>query len=58
MDNKPRRLLFHLIVTVLVKLVVLVLIWWLFIRDESVDVNAEFMASHLGNPVISQGVRK
>jgi hypothetical protein len=58
MNRKPRHLRFHLLIAVLLKLVVLLLIWWFFFRDEAIDVNAEFMASHMGIPAISQGVSK
>jgi len=46
------------VITVLLKLVALMLIWWFFVRDEAVDINADFMASHMGIPTISQGVSK
>ncbi len=58
MNRKSRRLRFHLVITVLLKLVALMLIWWFFVRDEAVDINADFMASHMGIPTISQGVSK
>jgi len=43
---------------VLIKLIVLVGLWWFFIRDSSVVVNADFMATHIGVPANSQGVSK
>ncbi len=58
MNRNPRQLRIHLTMAVLVKLVALVLIWWFFVRDDAVDINADFMASHLGNPAISQGASK
>jgi len=58
MNRKSRRLRFHLVITVLLKLVALMLIWWFFVRDEAVDINADYMASHMGIPAISQGVSK
>ncbi|MFC5398374.1 cytochrome oxidase putative small subunit CydP [Undibacterium jejuense] len=58
MNPKRRHLRFHLFIVVLLKLVAITLIWWFFIRDEAVDVNADFMASRIGIPVISQGASK
>jgi len=58
MNRKSRRLRLHLAITVLFKLVALILIWWFFIRQDAVDLNADLMASHLSIPAISQGVSK
>jgi len=58
MKRNPRQLRTHLIVALLIKLAALVLIWWFFVRGEAVDINADFMATHMGIPVISQGVSK
>jgi len=57
-NRNSRRLRIHLTVAVLLKLAALVLIWWFFFREEAVDINADFMASHLDIPAISQGVSK
>ncbi|TDK66429.1 cytochrome oxidase putative small subunit CydP [Sapientia aquatica] len=58
MTHKPRSLFLHLAIAVLIKLIVLVGLWWFFIRDSSVVVNADFMATHIGVPANSQGVSK
>ena len=55
MNQKPRSLLAHLLIVVLVKLVVLALIWWFFIRQQAVDIDADTMASKIGIPVILEG---
>ena len=42
-----QRLLRHLAVAVLIKLAVLVLLWWLFVRDARVTVDTDGAARHL-----------
>jgi len=44
-------LLRHLATAVVVKLLVLTVLWWAFIRDGRVGVDAERAAAHLGAPV-------
>lgn len=46
--DDERRLLGHLIVAVVLKLVVLTLLWWMFVRDSQVPVDAEQSARQLG----------
>lgn len=41
-------LLRHLVTAVVLKLVVLTVLWWAFIRDGRVGVDAERAAAHLG----------
>jgi len=41
-------LLRHLAAAVLLKLVVLTALWWVFVRDDRVDVDAERAAAHVG----------
>lgn len=50
---KPARdpLLRHLALAVVLKLAVLVALWWGFIRDERVGVDPDRAAAHLGTPV-------
>lgn len=43
--DPTRLLLHHLIVVVIVKLLVLTAIWWVFIRDQRVPVDAERAAA-------------
>lgn len=44
-ENDPSRLLRHLAIAVMVKLLVLTALWWLFIRDQRVPVDAERAAA-------------
>lgn len=46
--HNEHRLLRHLVVTVVLKLVVLALVWWMFVRDNQVPVDAEQSARQLG----------
>jgi hypothetical protein len=48
-----RRLFRHLAVAVLLKLLALTVLWWAFIRDARVDVDANQAVSRLGSPVSS-----
>jgi hypothetical protein len=45
------RLVRHLVIAVALKLVVLTGLWWAFVRDERVGVDAERAADHLGTVV-------
>jgi hypothetical protein len=45
------RLVRHLVIAVALKLVVLTGLWWAFVRDERVGVNADRAAAHLGTVV-------
>jgi hypothetical protein len=42
------RLVRHLVTAVAVKLVVLTVLWWAFVRDDRIDVDVERAAAHLG----------
>ncbi|NMM38016.1 MAG: hypothetical protein HHJ09_10935 [Glaciimonas sp.] len=55
-DNK--RLFRHLTIAVLIKLVVLSVLWWVFVRDAHVDVDSERVAEKINGAVSSQGVSK
>tara|TARA_R110001599_G_scaffold179604_1_gene372286 strand:+ start:137 stop:313 length:177 start_codon:yes stop_codon:yes gene_type:complete len=48
MTHDERRLLRHLVIAVIVKLVVLTALWWVFVRDHHVQVDAEQSAQQLG----------
>ncbi len=54
-ENDPSRLLRHLAIAVIVKLLVLTALWWLFIRDQRVPVDAERAAAAIvaDRPAIS-----
>lgn len=47
-------LLRHLAFAVALKLAVLSALWWAFVRDERVAVDAHRAAAHLGGPVAAQ----
>jgi len=42
------RLVRHLVIAVALKLVVLTGLWWAFVRDERLGVDADLAAAHLG----------
>ena len=48
MTHDERRLLRHLVFAVVVKLVILIALWWVFVRDQHVQVDAESSAQQLG----------
>ena len=50
-----RRLLAHLALAVAFKLLALALLWWLFVRDAGVGVDAERAAAHLAPAPSSEG---
>lgn len=58
MTQVERRLLRHLAAAVLVKLVVLALLWWAFVRDARVSVDTDHVAAQLGGQSTSQGASK
>lgn len=56
MTSDERRLLRHLVLAVAVKLLLLTLLWWGFVRDARVPVDPDAAALHLGRaPSPSQG---
>lgn len=56
MTNSDRRLLRHLVLAVAVKLLLLTLLWWGFVRDARVPVDTDAAGLHLGRaPSLSQG---
>ncbi|MGV8899684.1 MAG: cytochrome oxidase putative small subunit CydP [Burkholderiaceae bacterium] len=58
MTRNEKRLLRHLIIAVLIKLVVLTVLWWAFVRDAGVSVDTERVAEKISGAVSSQGVLK
>ena len=57
--NKPdKRLLRHLVIAVLIKLVLLTALWWLFIRDAHVSVDEDAIGARLGAPISTRGAGK
>ncbi len=50
MKAVPDRLPRHLAVAIVLKLLVLVLLWWAFVRDARVDVDVDRASAHLGQP--------
>lgn len=51
MKASQDRLVRHLVIAVALKLVVLTGLWWAFVRDERVGVDADRAAAHLGTVV-------
>lgn len=58
MNLNDRRLLRYLIHAVLIKLAVLTLLWFVFIRDARVAVDADAAAAQMGTTVPTQGASK
>ena len=63
MTHDERRLLRHLVLAVTVKLALLAALWWLFVRDDLVHVDADQTAAqvgtltgaHMGSPLSPPG---
>ncbi|MBT2305834.1 MULTISPECIES: cytochrome oxidase putative small subunit CydP [Pseudomonas] len=58
MTISDKRLRRHLLTAVLIKLVVLTLLWWLFIRDSRVSVDSNTIGERFGVPTSAQGASK
>ncbi|HWW71771.1 MAG TPA: hypothetical protein VN089_17670 [Duganella sp.] len=58
MLDPNKRLLRHLAVAVMVKLAVLTGLWWVFVRDSRVVVDAEVIANRVGTPTRILGGKK
>lgn len=56
MTRDEQRLLRHLAIAVLIKLIVLTALWWIYVRDVRVSVTAEDGAAQVGDSISSQGV--
>jgi hypothetical protein len=55
MTCDERRLVRHLVIAVTVKLALLAALWWLFVRDARVHVDADQTAAQLGAPPSTSG---
>ncbi|NMV37459.1 cytochrome oxidase putative small subunit CydP [Ralstonia insidiosa] len=55
MSPNDRRLARHLFVAVTIKVVVLGALWWVFVRDHQVPVDAERAADRFGVTTPAQG---
>jgi hypothetical protein len=58
MTRDEQRLLRHLAIAVLIKLIVLTALWWAYVRNAGVSVTAEDVAVQVGMSIPSQGVSK
>lgn len=56
MNSSDKRLLRHLAVAVLIKLVLLSALWWLFIRDARVSVDVDEVAGKINGTVPTQAL--
>jgi len=56
MNHDERRLTRHLFIAVAVKLAVLALLWWVFVRDAQVPTDADQTAAHIGVAIPPPGV--
>lgn len=57
MTRDDQRLLRHLVMAVLVKLLILTALWWFFIRDHRVAVDADASAQQLGLTPATPGAK-
>lgn len=58
MNRDDRRLLRHLATAVALKLTVLAVLWWAFVRDSAVDAGSEQTAAHLLVPISPAAARQ
>ncbi|CAN7277137.1 cytochrome oxidase putative small subunit CydP [Pseudomonas brassicacearum] len=58
MTISDKRLRRHLLTAVLIKLVVLTVLWWLFIKDSRVSVDSNTISGRFGVPTSAQGASK
>lgn len=58
MTISDKRLRRHLLTAVVIKLLVLTLLWWLFIRDSRVSVDSNTISDRIGVPTSTQGASK
>lgn len=58
MNRDDSRLLRHLATAVAVKLAVLAVLWWAFVRDRAVDAGSEQTAAHLSVPTSPTAARQ
>ena len=58
MTQDERRLLRQIVIAMLIKLVMLLALWWAFVRDVRVNVDDDRVAARLGGQTLSQGASK
>ena len=58
MTISDKRLRRHLLTAVVIKLLVLTVLWWLFIRDSHVSVDPNIIGNRFGVPTSTQGASK
>ncbi len=58
MTISDKRLRRHLLSAVVIKLLVLTVLWWLFIRDSHVSVDPNTIGARFGVPTSTQGASK
>lgn len=58
MTDPDKRLLRNLAIALLIKLAVLSILWWVFIRDSRVSVDAAAIGDRIGATISSQGAIK
>jgi hypothetical protein len=58
MTDPDRRLRRHLVIALVAKLAALGVLWWLFVRDAGVEVDAGRAANRIGVAAPSQGVQR
>ncbi|WP_368372910.1 cytochrome oxidase putative small subunit CydP [Pseudomonas corrugata] len=58
MTISDKRLRRHLLTAVVIKLLVLTVMWWLFIRDSRVSVDSNTIGDRFGVPTTTQGASK
>lgn len=58
MTISDKRLRRHLLTAVVIKLLVLTVLWWLFIRDSRVSVDSNTIGDRFGVPTSTQGASK
>ncbi len=58
MSQDEHHLVRHLTIVVLLKLIVLITLWWVFVRDAGESVDSARVAERIGGAASSQGVSK
>lgn len=58
MNQEESRLFRHLAIAVMLKLLVLAVLWWVFVRDVRVNVDVEQAAAQIGSAAPSLGQEK
>ncbi len=58
MTDNDKRLLRHLVLAVLIKLAAVMALWWMFVRDARVEVDAERAGARVVGAISTQGAIK